>query len=910
MWRLDRIPPFAACLFPLTAALLGQAGPAQAQVAVISEFQAVNDSTLKDQDGDRPDWIEVHNPGAFDLDLGGWFLSDDAVYPVRWQFPQPTVVPAGGFLVVFASDKDRAVAGAELHTNFKLSAGGEFLGLVRPDGVSIEHAYAPAYAQQYADVSYGLTFPLDAQSLETYFQRPTPGAANGGAGPVLIDHGYSPEPLQAGQDLVVHATPVPGSLIGGSLELRYRIQYRANEWTRQLRDDGNGGDAVAADGIYSATIPGSAPVPGKMVRWYFVATDHLGSQARLPLYADPLNSPQYFGTLAHDPAFSSQVRVLHWFVQDWAAANTSAGTRAELYFEGRFYDNLHVRRRGGSSLGWPKKSYKFDFTPGNHFVIEDGLRKVEEFNLNTPWSDKSYLRRVLSWELFDLNSGGSLSFPVRLNRNGDFFQLTTFVEQVDKDLLVRNGADEGRIGALYKMYNVLNSNGFTAHKKTRLEEDKSDLGDLVQGLKLTGTTQLAYLHDHVDLPAVIDYIAISNLFHNNDHIAKNYYLYRDTEGDGEWRFYPWDLDLVLGRNYTLQGGVLNDTIWAERDPYSHPLFGDRGHPKNDGPWNRLIDAVLGQPSLQPLYLRRLRSLMDIYLQPPGTPRSLRYLEGRMDTLEQLISDEVALDVVRWGIPAYGDTNQDYHAALDILENEYLEPRRRHLYQTHGGPGGLVPEAQHLAPHVGFGDWVGDPVSGIEDESYLELVNAESEAVDISGWQLDGDVEFLFPAGSVIAAGGKLYLSPNPAAFRRRAQSPRGGESLLLLGPYEGELEDDADLVLLDRNGEVVATTDGPILVTRNFRAGFTAIATMAGTTPGALQTLAYSTTGGGPTSTPWGDVDLSAPIYRLPPQSADLAGAARFSASLPLALRGQPLWLQAYDHGTALFTAGVAVVVQ
>ena len=56
---------------------------------------------------------------------------------------------------VFASDKDRRVPGGELHTNFKLSAGGDYLALVRPDGVAIEHEFAPTYPNQLTDISYG-----------------------------------------------------------------------------------------------------------------------------------------------------------------------------------------------------------------------------------------------------------------------------------------------------------------------------------------------------------------------------------------------------------------------------------------------------------------------------------------------------------------------------------------------------------------------------------------------------------------------------------------------------------------------------------------------------------------------------------------------------------------------------------
>ena len=61
------------------------------------------------------------------------------------------------YLVVFASGKDRTNPAAELHTNFKLSADGEYLALVMPDGETIAHEYAPQYPQQLtSDKSYGI----------------------------------------------------------------------------------------------------------------------------------------------------------------------------------------------------------------------------------------------------------------------------------------------------------------------------------------------------------------------------------------------------------------------------------------------------------------------------------------------------------------------------------------------------------------------------------------------------------------------------------------------------------------------------------------------------------------------------------------------------------------------------------
>src|SRR5438270_12104437 len=84
---------------------------------VVSEFMASNSATLADEDGDHPDWIEIHNPDGAAISLDGWYLTDSAKTKKRWAFPAVTL-PAGGYLVVFASGKDRRDPTRPLHTNF------------------------------------------------------------------------------------------------------------------------------------------------------------------------------------------------------------------------------------------------------------------------------------------------------------------------------------------------------------------------------------------------------------------------------------------------------------------------------------------------------------------------------------------------------------------------------------------------------------------------------------------------------------------------------------------------------------------------------------------------------------------------------------------------------------------------
>ena len=160
-------------------------GAAQAEVTVsvamvathpvIAEFMADNVSVLADGDGEFSDWIEIFNPTGAPIDLAGYYLSDDADELGKWEFPAQLLAP-GGRLIVFASGKFPTGPAGELHTNFRLDNGGEYLALVAPDGVTVLHEFAPAYPGQSDDVSYGI---LGGDlAAEQYMGVPTPGAAN------------------------------------------------------------------------------------------------------------------------------------------------------------------------------------------------------------------------------------------------------------------------------------------------------------------------------------------------------------------------------------------------------------------------------------------------------------------------------------------------------------------------------------------------------------------------------------------------------------------------------------------------------------------------------------------------------------------------------------------------------------
>ncbi|MFT6861986.1 MAG: hypothetical protein ACJAVK_000540, partial [Akkermansiaceae bacterium] len=132
---------------------------------IITEFLADNETSMIDPDGDFSDWLEILNPNPFVIDLGGWHLTDDPLDPEKYVIP-PQQIPAGGFVVLFASGKPGAI-------DFKLSKEGGYLALGNPEGTIVQE-FSPRYPAQFDDVSYGRSF----EGTLTYL-IPTPGTANG-----------------------------------------------------------------------------------------------------------------------------------------------------------------------------------------------------------------------------------------------------------------------------------------------------------------------------------------------------------------------------------------------------------------------------------------------------------------------------------------------------------------------------------------------------------------------------------------------------------------------------------------------------------------------------------------------------------------------------------------------------------
>lgn len=134
---------------------------------VINEFLASNVSIDADivDFSDYSDWIEIYNDESLDVDIGGYFLTDNLNSPTLWTIPSGTVIKAKGFLRFWADGYNDIPGHTHkrdyypfdyfttkyYHLNFSLNAAGEAIGLFDPNGTlldSVSFGFQPADVQE------------------------------------------------------------------------------------------------------------------------------------------------------------------------------------------------------------------------------------------------------------------------------------------------------------------------------------------------------------------------------------------------------------------------------------------------------------------------------------------------------------------------------------------------------------------------------------------------------------------------------------------------------------------------------------------------------------------------------------------------------------------------------------------
>ena len=284
-----------------------------------------------------------------------------------------------------------------------------------------------------------------------------------------------------------------------------------------------------------------------------------------------------------------------------------------LVVDGEVFDHIRYRARGGEwryALG--KNMWKFDLGKAHRLTARDDFGRP----LPASWT-KVDLRaciqhgdfgfrgeqgmfETVGFRLFNLvGVPAPFTHWIQLRvideaeespadqYRGDFWGLYLAIENEDGRFLKGHGLPDGN---LYKMDE--GGGAELKHHGAGAVTNRSDLEQFV-GTYSKGDPDEAWWRANLDLPGYYSYRAVCECIHHYDlNDGKNYDYFHDPE-TGQWRVFPWDIDMT----------------------WSDGMYGT-----GDEPFKR---RVLAKPAFQIEYQNRLREIRDLLFNPEQTGQLIR-----------------------------------------------------------------------------------------------------------------------------------------------------------------------------------------------------------------------------------------------------------------------------------------------
>ncbi|HEX9981561.1 MAG TPA: putative Ig domain-containing protein [Flavobacterium sp.] len=708
---------------------------ADAQNIVINEILTSNTSINTDEDGDYQDWVELYNNGPASVNLNGYGLTDDSTLPFKWTFPNVSV-PSGQYLLVYCSDKNRAVAGSPLHTNFKISSSGEAITLTKPGGVIQNQVPAIAIQQ---NISYGRS-PNGTGSF-VFFQVVTPNAVNNATGysgvlnpPVFSQAGgfftsafnltlSSPDP---GTTILYtldgsepdennlsgttytyknQYTELPGQPTGPLLTKSYQtLQYTAPINIINRTSQPNKISAISSTysfdpsyyipdtNVFKGTVvrvkvikPGAMPSP-VVSQSYFISPQGSG-RFSLPVISLSFSENKFFD-------YNEGIYVAGVDYDTWRAAFPS------LLPRGREVGNYY--RRGIENERVANMSY---FVNGTEVLNQDvGLRirgastRRYESKALTVYARSDYGDDKLSYKFFpdlDDNSFARLT----LSNSGSDFRNTMFrdalAQEISKHLHVENenyrpaitffnGEYWGILNIRERFDNEYFKRVYDISDVDLLENQGEDAeeGDVVhyqaminfvEGNSLAVPANYEYVKTQMDPESFTDYYITNIYLDNSDWPGNNTMFWRKRTASYE-----------PGAPYGHDGRWrwifhdMDDTFSFGTDDFAHDNLYVASMPSESWPnpeWSTLmLRKLLENNSYKNDFINRFADLMNTTFLPSR-------IISIMDTMSGVIAASIPEHITRWSLPSsvdsweyYLDYQKDFATERPFYQREHIKSR--------------------------------------------------------------------------------------------------------------------------------------------------------------------------------------------------------------------------------------------
>ena len=645
----------------------------------INEVMASNNSAITDNLGNTSDWIEIFNNTNQALNLTNYYLTDDKNNLTKFRFNSPLTIPANSYKIIWASGN---TAGGNNHTSWSLSADGEFVGLVEPDGSTIVDSLT--YGKLKMDISYGRLFN-NPDSL-VYFYPSSPQAQNnathaylGFLEPPTFSHssGYFANPFNlslnstASGSQIVYSTDgsdptlsniipktfnyvntypaFPGDPTGPTQSMSYRsFIYSSPILVENVDNNPNLYSNISTTFLYPDYLPGANPKLDKckivkfraekpgyipsdiLAKSYFINTRN----TTLPVVSVTL-SPEKYWDLSEGMAVAGN-DFLYWRSgspnesgyngsynysrRDGAIGNFSVFSKNKSLLAEQ---QAEVKIHGGVSRVNPLKSMRFSVTGPDFQGDVFDVGKIETFQgflLRNAGNEftRSYLLDGAAHTIIR-----DLNFEkMRFNPSSVFLN-----GEYWGVMNMRNRVNDDYLSIKYNLPKI----NIEIGENDVVENTSGDYENLTAFVKTANfndSQNFDYLKSKIDLESFIDYTITQSYFGNYDAFNNNYAYWRhkgtptcsNCPQDGRWRWIMFDLDL------SFDGSI---------SPYQE-LNGGRAT-------SYYYRFLKNNTEFKTKFINRYCDLMNSHFQYSN-------ISNVIDSLKNIMSPEMPFHIARWKSP--------------------------------------------------------------------------------------------------------------------------------------------------------------------------------------------------------------------------------------------------------------------
>lgn len=604
----------------------------------INEFMSSN-SIILDEDGDTSDWIELFNPSDNDINIGDYYLSDSKSNPLKWRFPSNTILPANGYLVVWASGKDKITDNGEIHTNFSINSDGEPIIITTSDRNNVVDFVYPVSVPK--NISYG-RYP-DGSSNWNYFNTDniTVNATNNDSEIYILPKSLNPvfshsggyynnafyleliAPLNSSIYYTLDgSTPTINSAVYTEpLLMNKKVVTEADTDSIAYIPQSTNWKAPTGE-IFCANVV-RAMVISDLGQSNIVTQSYFVDDDMINRYSFPIMSIVTDSNNLFDEFIGILVLGASYDKADAKSANyfkTGIDWEREVHIE--YYDengnlclsqNAGVRTHGGSSRTYPVKSLRLyaraEYDEQNYFNYEFFEDKdIDLFKrLILRSGSQSYNYTIIGENIAQdllkpLNLDIQYSTPIILFINGVYFGIRTIKDRFDEYYLETHyGVDSNNVTI------ISNNNAYAQAGNNDGVPHYRNMMNFIFNNDMSDEENYAYVNTLMDIDNFIDYYIVEIYFSNIDWPNNNIRYWRlNTEynpdapygHDGRWRWMVFDLDTSFA--------IIN-WPWAGKTPDQNSIAWLTGENWGRG---KMFTSLLNNTSFKNKFINRFADLLN------------------------------------------------------------------------------------------------------------------------------------------------------------------------------------------------------------------------------------------------------------------------------------------------------------